>query len=55
VAYEEDADIDVFYNPNNPTQAALDITMPRKLNLIVGLLLALIILHLVVVIVHLVR
>jgi hypothetical protein len=54
LAYEEDADIDVFYNPNNPAQAALDITMPRKLNLIIGLLLGLIILHLVVVIVRLV-
>ncbi|PJE18364.1 DUF3592 domain-containing protein [Legionella drozanskii] len=50
VAYEKDAEIDVFYNPNDPNQAALDITLPRKLNLIVALLIALVILHLVVVI-----
>nr|WP_043873677.1 DUF3592 domain-containing protein [Legionella massiliensis] len=49
MAYEDDVDIDVFYNPNNPQQAALDITIPRKLNLIIALLLILIILHLVVV------
>lgn len=53
VAYEDDVDIDVFYNPNNPKQAALDITIPRKLNVIIALLIALIILHVVVVIVHL--
>lgn len=50
MAYEDDVDIDVFYNPNNPQQAVLDITMPRKLNLIIALLLILIILHLVVVV-----
>jgi hypothetical protein len=49
VAYEEDKDIDVFYNPNNPEQAVLDITIPHKLNLIIVLLVLLIILHLVVV------
>ncbi|MBA2651529.1 MAG: DUF3592 domain-containing protein [Tatlockia sp.] len=55
MAYEEDADIDVFYNPNNPQQAALDITMPRKLNIIIGLLCILIIVHLTVVLVHLLK
>lgn len=49
MAYEDDVDIDVFYNPNNPQQAVLDITIPRKLNLIIVLLLILIILHLVIV------
>lgn len=49
IAYENNAEIDVFYNPNNPHQAVLDITIPKKLNLIVALLIALIILHLVVV------
>lgn len=50
IAYENDEEIDVFYNPNNPQQAVLDITMPRKLNIIIALLVMLIILHLVVVI-----
>ena len=49
VAYEEDAEIDVHYNPNDPKQAVLDITIPRKLNLILVLVAALIIVHLVVV------
>ncbi|MBY0377382.1 MAG: DUF3592 domain-containing protein [Gammaproteobacteria bacterium] len=53
MAYEDDAEIDVFYNPNNPNQAVLDTTIPRKLNLIISLLLALIILHLAVVVHHL--
>lgn len=46
VAYQNDEEIDVFYNPNNPHQAALDITMPLKLNIIIILLIALIVLHL---------
>ncbi|MBA2657474.1 MAG: DUF3592 domain-containing protein [Tatlockia sp.] len=50
VAYEDDKEIDVYYNPNNPSQAVLDITIPRKLNIIISLLLALVLLHLAVVI-----
>lgn len=46
MAYEKDEEIDVFYNPNNPQQAVLDTTMPRKLTLILALLFILIILHL---------
>ncbi|WP_078767506.1 DUF3592 domain-containing protein [Legionella maceachernii] len=53
MAYERNAEIDVFYNPNNPEQAVLDIAMPKKLNLIILLLIMLIILHLVVVTVRL--
>nr|WP_242604301.1 DUF3592 domain-containing protein [Legionella brunensis] len=49
VAYEKDEDIDVYYNPNNPHDAVLDITMPRKLNIIIGLILVLITFHLVIV------
>lgn len=45
MAYERDEDINVYYNPNNPSEAALDITMPRKLIFIVALLISLIILH----------
>lgn len=46
MAYKENAEIDVFYNPNNPEQSALDITMPRKLNVIIILISSLIVLHL---------
>ncbi len=53
MAYENDAEIDVFYNPNNPQEAVLDITIPQKLNLIIALLLVLIIVHVAVVIVRL--
>jgi hypothetical protein len=53
IAFEKDEDIDVFYNPNNPEQAALDITMPRKLSLILILLVGLIILHLGMMVYHL--
>ena len=48
IAYEKDEEIDVFYNPNNPQQAVLDITIPRKLNVIIALLVAFIILHLTI-------
>lgn len=50
MAYEDDREIDVFYNPNNPQQAVLDITIPRKLNLIIVLLGLLVILHFVVIV-----
>lgn len=50
MAYENDSEIDVFYNPNNPQQAVLDITIPRKLNLIIILLVFLVILHLAVIV-----
>lgn len=53
IAFEKDEEIDIFYNPNNPEQAALDVTMPRKLNLIIILLVLLIIVHLGVVGYHL--
>lgn len=52
MAYADEADIMVFYNPDNPSQAALDIRIPPKLNLIIALLLILIILHLVMVLRH---
>ncbi|MBA2711180.1 MAG: DUF3592 domain-containing protein [Tatlockia sp.] len=53
LAYEDDVDIDVFYNPNDPKQAALDITIPWKLNLIIFLLSGFIALHLAVVLARL--
>jgi hypothetical protein len=52
IAYEEDVEIDVYYNPNDPSQAVLDTTIPHKLNFIISLLLVLIILHLTVIVHH---
>ncbi|RMX01626.1 DUF3592 domain-containing protein [Legionella jordanis] len=49
MAYEKDEEVDVFYNPDNPNEAVLDTTMPRKLNLIIVLLTFLILLHLLIV------
>ncbi|ASQ47267.1 DUF3592 domain-containing protein [Legionella clemsonensis] len=50
MAYEKDEDINIYYNPHNPREAVLDITMPRKLNFILGLLIALIVLHFIIVV-----
>jgi len=49
VAFKENSDIDVYYNPNHPEQSALDIDIPVKLNIILIIISALIILHLVVI------
>jgi hypothetical protein len=49
-AFKNDQDVDVFYNPDDPDEAALDITVPGKLNLILMLLGILIIAHLVIVV-----
>lgn len=38
LAYKEDAEIDVYYNPNRPEQSALDVTMPIKLNIMLILI-----------------
>lgn len=53
IAFEKDEDIDVFYNPNNPLQAALDVTIPAKLTVIICLLLGLIAIHLMMIVHHL--
>lgn len=45
VAFKENQEIDVYYNPNHPEQSALDVTMPKKLNVILMVLGILIILH----------
>ena len=47
-AYKKDEYIDVYYNPDRPEQAVLDRTVPRKLNLILCFIAALIMLHLVI-------
>ena len=46
VAFKENTEIEVYYNPNQPEQSALDLTIPIKLNVIIILISALIILHL---------
>lgn len=42
IAYKEEIPIDVYYNPNDPNQSALDISMPIKLTVILMLIIALI-------------
>ena len=49
MAFENDEEINVYYNPDNPLQSALDVRIPAKLNVIIGLLLFLVTLHLVIV------
>ena len=46
VAFKENSEIDVYYNPNNPEQSALDVTIPIKLNIILCLISVLIVIHL---------
>ncbi|MGL5742453.1 MAG: DUF3592 domain-containing protein [Legionella sp.] len=46
VAFKDEAEVDVYYNPNNPEQSALDVTMPIKLNIILILIGMLFIVHL---------
>lgn len=46
VAFKEDEDIDVYYNPSDPNQSALDVTMPIKLNIILILIGTVIVIHL---------
>ncbi|MFC3908245.1 DUF3592 domain-containing protein [Legionella dresdenensis] len=50
MAFKKDEEITVFYNPDNPTQSALDVHIPTKLNLIIGLIMFLIIVHLGVIV-----
>lgn len=46
VAFKENKAIVVYYNPNQPEQSALDITLPAKLNLIIVLISLVIAFHL---------
>lgn len=48
VAFQNNQEIDVYYNPNNPNQAVLDIAIPFKIYLIIGGLAALVIIQLIV-------
>ena len=45
-AYKKNESIRVYYNPEKPEQAALDVTIPRKINLILILLAVFISIHL---------
>ena len=45
VAFKDNSQIDVYYNPNHPEQSALDITLPIKLNAILVILGVLLVLH----------
>jgi hypothetical protein len=38
IAFKEHREIDVYYNPNQPEQSALDVAIPLKLNIILGVL-----------------
>ena len=46
MAFKENSEIDVYYNPNHPDQSALDVTIPKKLNIILILISSLIVIHL---------
>jgi hypothetical protein len=44
LAYKDQLDVDVYYNPNRPEESALDVTMPIKLTailIVIGMLLVL--------------
>jgi hypothetical protein len=49
VAFKENEEIEVFYNPNHPEQSALDVTIPKKLTVILVLISLLIISHVILV------
>ena len=46
-AFKEDENIEIYYNPDAPEQAALDITIPGKLNFILILIVGWIVLHII--------
>ncbi len=46
MSYEKNQELTVYYNPMQPEQSALDITMPRKLNVVIAFIIGLIIFHL---------
>jgi Protein of unknown function (DUF3592) len=49
MAYNLGEEIDVYYCPNTPNLSALDITIPKKLYVIIGLIILLILTHLLLV------
>lgn len=50
MAFKNNAEVDVYYNPNNPEQSALDVAMPRKLSFILFFVSALLLLHIVLIV-----
>lgn len=46
IAFKNNSEIEVYYNPNQPNQSALDITMPVKLSLIIVLVGIMVLVHL---------
>lgn len=50
LAFKEDSEIDVYYNPNKPEQSALDVSIPKKLNVILAINALFILLQVVVII-----
>lgn len=46
-AYKKDKNIDVYYDPEQPENAVLDVKIPTKLNVIILLVISFIIFHLV--------
>jgi hypothetical protein len=53
-AFKNNEDVEVFYNPEEPDEAVLDITIPGKLNLILVLIGLLITFHLTIVAIRIV-
>lgn len=49
VAFKEQHEIDIYYNPNHPEQSALDVTMPKKLTVILILIGILLVFQLVLI------
>jgi hypothetical protein len=52
VAFKEETEVDVYYNPQDPEQSALDVSMPTKLTLILILISLLIGVHLGLIVWH---
>ena len=50
LAFKENTEIDIYYNPNRPEQSALDVTIPVKLNVILIAMSSLILLHVSIII-----
>ncbi|KTD32594.1 DUF3592 domain-containing protein [Legionella israelensis] len=49
MSYEKNQEIDVYYDPFHPQRSALDIRIPRKLNVVIALIIGFIVLHLCVI------
>ena len=52
MAFKNQEEIDVYYDPDNPMESALDVHIPRSLHWIIGMLLVFLALHLLLIIYH---